>query len=217
VALQRRKVLRISAVLGSDASPVQLCSGAETWLDVTIGTTTLTCDFSAQIPQGRRRLQSVPFAQQGQPADISARVWQSTGIPIADSVNTPFPFDMERWDTDNIHNPGDPTKLTPQTPGKYLICGHISFAGNAVGLRQVGLYKNGNPIATSIKDAVTSGGAPGCGVICPTDFSICTHDNLAANDYVELFVLQTSGGPLNVVAGNQVQESESDFLLVKVP
>jgi hypothetical protein len=74
-----RRFERITAVLGSDASPVQLCGGAETWLDVTVGTTTFTCDFSADDdpnnpppPPARKRLHSVPSAQQGMPADLSA-------------------------------------------------------------------------------------------------------------------------------------------------
>ena len=53
-ALQRRKVLRISAVLGSDSSPVELCSGSGTWMDVSVGTMTMTCDFGAQVPSARR-------------------------------------------------------------------------------------------------------------------------------------------------------------------
>lgn len=66
-----RRFASMRAVLGSDASPIQLCTGAETWLDVTVGTTTLTCDFSADDDPknpppapARKRVNGVPFAQQ---------------------------------------------------------------------------------------------------------------------------------------------------------
>jgi hypothetical protein len=206
VALQRRKVLRISAVLGSDASPVQLCSGPETWLDVVAGTTTLTCDFSAQMPQARRRLQSVPFAQQGQSADISTRVCRTGVLTVADSTNTAVPFDAERWDTDDIHAAGDPTKLTAQTSGKYLIFGHIAWVGTATGRRQVAIYKNSDPIAIQNE--------PGSA----THFSISTHHELLQGEFVELFVLQDSGGPNDISAGcHPTQNFADDFGMVKLP
>lgn len=61
-----RRFASISAMLGSDATPAQLCSGNETWMDVSVGVQTFTCDFSASRPQARRRLQSVAYAVAGQ-------------------------------------------------------------------------------------------------------------------------------------------------------
>ena len=58
-----RRFASIRAVLGSDTNPIELCAGAETWLDVSVGSQTFTCDFSAKAPQNRRRLVSVPFAR----------------------------------------------------------------------------------------------------------------------------------------------------------
>lgn len=53
-----RKFDRIEVVLGTPA-PTQFCPGAENWLDLTIGTATLTCDFSATVPRNRRLLRTV--------------------------------------------------------------------------------------------------------------------------------------------------------------
>ncbi len=63
-----RDFISIRAVLGSDTAPVQLDPGAEAWLDVTVGLTTLTCDFSAKTPMARRRLQSIAFALRAETA-----------------------------------------------------------------------------------------------------------------------------------------------------
>ncbi len=69
--IRRKSFLTIRATLGSDASPAQVCPGQETWLDLTIGTTTITCDFGLHVkpdvdPPARRRLQSAAFAIAGQ-------------------------------------------------------------------------------------------------------------------------------------------------------
>lgn len=69
--VQRKKTLRVAAVIGSDAAPVELCAGDETWLDVSIGTATLTCDFSSQSPAPRRRLHAQAFVAGGGTAGVS--------------------------------------------------------------------------------------------------------------------------------------------------
>jgi hypothetical protein len=56
-----RQFAGIRAVIGSDATPVQLCADAETWVDMSVGAQTFTCDFSAKTPAARRRLQSTAF------------------------------------------------------------------------------------------------------------------------------------------------------------
>jgi hypothetical protein len=60
-----RTFLEIRATVGSDATPVQLCPGEETWIDVSVGTVTFTCDFSAHTPAGRKRLHGVAYARNG--------------------------------------------------------------------------------------------------------------------------------------------------------
>jgi formylglycine-generating enzyme required for sulfatase activity len=63
-----RKFDAIRAVLGSDATPAALCPGNATWMDLSVGSTTFTCSFSAAPPQpARKRLLGVAFAQQANP------------------------------------------------------------------------------------------------------------------------------------------------------
>lgn len=129
-----RRFLRLHAVLGpagDSGTPVQLCSGDETWVDVTVGPSDpLTCDFGADpnSKQGlapdapaRRRLQSAAYAKSAAHADsagyaeslrdVSVRAYNAANIPnIPDgappSAGTVLPFGSERWDTDGMHDAG---------------------------------------------------------------------------------------------------------------
>jgi hypothetical protein len=91
-----RSFAQLKAVIGSDATPIQLCSGTESWLDVTVGVQTLTCDFSSQPPAARRRLHAVAFASQGAGGGTVSEVDSGAGLqggPITTSgtlsVNAP--------------------------------------------------------------------------------------------------------------------------------
>ncbi len=142
------------------------------------------------------------------PTDISARVCHTGVFTVADSTNTAVPFDTERSDTDNIHDTvTNNTRLTATTPGRYLIFGHITWVGTTGGVRQVGIYKNGDPIAIQNQPGSASG------------FSISTHHQLAQGDYVELFVLQNSGGSVGIPDGcpPNPQNYTNDFGMVKLP
>jgi hypothetical protein len=207
-----RKAARITAVL---ASPT-LCSGSDTWVDVVVNGTTLGCDFSATGDStARRKLSAVPFASECQACtsaqstqDISARVCHTGVLTVADSTNTAVPFDTERWDTDSIHDTvTNNTRLTATTAGKYLIFGHVGWVGTTSGFRQVAIYRNGDPVAIQNQPATAS------------LFSISTHHQLSQGDYVELFVLQSSGGPVGISDGcpPNPQNYTNDFGMVKLP
>jgi hypothetical protein len=211
-SLLKRKALRLQAVLGSDATPVQLCSGNQTWLDVSVGLQAFTCDFSSQSPQARRRLHSTPSAQTAQPPDISARLHNSSYIIVSDSTDTPLSFDTERWDTGcaspGMHDPStNPTRLTACAAGKYLIYGHFRFeATSTAGYRKGYIHLDGGtPLAEVTVPAVIGD---------MTSISIATHAILGAGQYVELRVYQNSGIPLSIhVAGWVTPE----FGMVKLP
>lgn len=72
-----RRFANVRAVIGGDANPVVLCPDIETWIDVTVGIHTLTCDFSAAAPSPRKRLQGVAFAQvsDGLPGPRGLNCW----------------------------------------------------------------------------------------------------------------------------------------------
>jgi hypothetical protein len=224
-----RKFGEIRAV-GSDAQPIELCAGAETWMDVTVSTTTLTCEFSADpnskpgvLPDApaRRRLQAVAFAREAEHSeacetctgvqDVSVKVFRSTDFSAPSGVFTAIPFTEERWDTVGLHNNGDPTRLTAPVDGKYLIFGSVIFDGSASTghLRDLGIYLNGVGTGQFLVQERSQ--------IETTDFAklaVVTHHTLAAGDFVELAAYQDTGALL-VLFGAALGSME--FGMVKLP
>ena len=80
----------------------------------------------------------------------------------------------------------------------YTISSVISFAANATGVRAITLALNGDTTATgryaeTLIPAVGSGDS--------TVLTLSTNIVLAANDYIEVYAYQTSGGALNIGSG----------------
>lgn len=206
-AATRRKFAEIRAAL---PSPVQVCSGGETWLDVVVGSTTLGCDFSKQgaAQQQRRKLVNLPFV----PSDeISARVYNSTYLSIPNNTETTLTFDSERWDTDEIHSTvSNTSRLTAPTAGKYFIYAHVRFSQNPTGRRLLRLKLGAPATHLATQDA------PGFSAATDSTFlSVSTHYQLAAGDYVEAVVIQSSGGQLDVIG--DVSDSPPEVGMVKLP
>jgi hypothetical protein len=126
------------------------------------------------------------------PASRSVRVYHSVAQPSNDNTVLMLSFDCERWDTGGLHDAVQPTRLTCPQTGIYLISGSVSFAANATGRRYLDILLNGSTmIARQISPAAPVGA---------TDLTVSTHYQLNAGDYVELRVLQQSGGALNINA-----------------
>lgn len=121
----------------------------------------------------------------------SARVYNNAHISLNNATLTNLTFNTERWDTDTIHDTTTNTgRLTCKTAGIYIVTGHVSFAANATGIRDVRILHNGTTTyATTRADAAASG---------KTNMTISSILSLAVNDYVELVAYQSSGGALNV-------------------
>jgi hypothetical protein len=125
------------------------------------------------------------------------RVYNNANISTANASGQAVTLNSEHYDDNNIHSTSsNQSRLTCQTAGKYHIFANIRWASNATGYRNVYLQ-------------VTSGGntfyiAADCVAAVnghETDQCLSTIWDLAAGDYVELWVLQTSGGNLNIVGG----------------
>lgn len=95
--------------------------------------------------------------------------------------------------------------MTCKTAGKYQITGHIQWPTNATGIRNLDIILNG---ATVIADVTTIGNATNT-----VDQLVTTLYDLAANDYVELRALQTSGGALNV---NSVTNYSPELMMGRI-
>jgi len=122
-----------------------------------------------------------------------ARVYNSISLTIATATNTYLTFDTERYDNGGLHDTTSNTsRLTAQKAGKYLISAHVSWGISATGYRQASLVVNRtDKIAGATHKAVDPD---------YDEQSISTVYHLAAADYVEVQVRQTSGGDLAVNA-----------------
>ena len=134
------------------------------------------------------------------------RVFNSAVQSIPNTTLTAHTFNSERWDTDSIHSTvSNTSRLTAVTSGLYDINGTIEFASNAIGHRQIAIKLNNITFISSHTTNALS--------TLSTNLAISTIYQLAAGDYVELFVAQTSGGPLNTsVVGN----SSPEFMMTRV-
>lgn len=124
-------------------------------------------------------------------------VHNSAAISIATGTTATYlTFDTEDFDTDACHDLVTNTgRLTCKTAGLYIISANVQFAANATGIREMDFLLNG---ATTIRkfQVNTVAGAFG------TQLTLTTLKPLAVNDYVQLGVIQDSGGALNVVASS---------------
>jgi hypothetical protein len=118
---------------------------------------------------------------------------------IANNTATAATFDTEATDSDNMHSTVTNTSRLPAvTPGWYMVSGNVPFASNATGSRWIAFQVNGLP-ASRIGFTQT-GSAGGSGP--ETALSSAAPVFLNVNDYVEMIVLQTSGGALNIDTAN---------------
>lgn len=120
-----------------------------------------------------------------------ARVYNDVDETISTATNTYLTLNSERYDNGGLHSTVSNTgRLTAQKAGLYLISAHISWAINATGYRYVTIVLNRLSILA---------GATHKAVDPDYDYqSLSTVYPLAANDYVEVQVRQTSGGDLAV-------------------
>jgi len=126
-----------------------------------------------------------------------------TGIVTA--TDTVVLFTDEDHDTDTMHSTvTDTGRLTAPTAGKYRISGAVAFDVNATGSRILKLRKNG----TTVYDADEK---PASASFFPYT-RIATTVALAAGDYVELVVYQTSGGNTDLKFINGVPHFEMEWV-----
>lgn len=127
-----------------------------------------------------------------------ARVYNSGAISISNSSLTALTFDSERVDVGSCHSTGsNPSRLTAPDAGYYSSAGNVSWAANATGVRQASIRLNG---ATIIGEVIL----PNVGAGTAAEIQVVASYQLAAGDYLELCVLQNSGGSLNVNAGASI-------------
>lgn len=144
------------------------------------------------------------------PTNISVRVFNSADISVPSAGPTPqfIAFDSEHWDTADMHDLADPTRLTAPVGGNYLIFVHLDYEPNPAGMRDAVIFLNGiRPIAYARQPASPSS---------DTFVNISTHYELVAGDFVELLVAQDSGVP-TLIRRVPNDDRSPEFGMVRIP
>lgn len=123
-------------------------------------------------------------------ATAAAKVSLSASQAISHNTNTAIIFDTEEQDTDGMYSSGNPTRITVQRNGDYLIGCYVIFYTNSTGVRSTAIVvsRAGN----SIYDSRNAVGADHTKVSIVGKVSLQTGDTIYTNVY------QGSGGNLNV-------------------
>jgi hypothetical protein len=123
-------------------------------------------------------------------------VKSSVNQSIANGVNTTLSFDLEDYDTDNLHSTTtNNSRITISRAGLWLFFATVVFASNSTGFRTVYLGINGGGSIGVTRVTVNA--------VSGIETYVCAAGmkNLSVNDYVEVIVSQNSGAALNVLSG----------------
>lgn len=125
----------------------------------------------------------------------AAHVFLNANQSIPDSTVTAIAFANEEIDTAGFHdNATNNTRITIPTTGRYQITAQAQFAANSTGYRYIRVRKNGTTSLLYFSEPAISAGIE-------KTLSATRIVDLVATDYIELIVVQSSGGALNVIAG----------------
>jgi hypothetical protein len=128
----------------------------------------------------------------GTPALVGVSAYDSVsaGQNISNTTYTALTYDSENYDTDAFHSTATNTSrltIPAGKGGKYSVTAFVNWDNNSTGRRIVALYKNGANTKT-LGNETSSGYLGQLGA-----YTI----ELAAADYIEIFVYQDSGGTRN--------------------
>ena len=128
----------------------------------------------------------------------AARVLRSTNQKLANNRFVVIAFDTERLDTQELHGPPDPTRLTAPVAGVYTISGTACWEHDTDGHRALRLQVGGEADLVGVQDDAQDVNTPfALDSMCQNASTVA---ELAAGDFVQLQMLQSSGHPLGVVA-----------------
>lgn len=125
----------------------------------------------------------------------TCRLSKSANQSITNTTWTALTYDQETYDTDNMHSlVTNPTRITVNTPGLYLLTANVIFVPNATGNRLTGFRKN-----TLSPTDPTEGFVGGAAVTAANEagYTLTQVVKAIATDYWEVMVWQSSGGALN--------------------
>lgn len=122
---------------------------------------------------------------------LGAGVLRTSAQSLPDDTSTAINFESEAFDEGDLWDIGADTRLTIADDGKYLVGATVSFDSNTTGKRQLIVRLNGTDVIATSEIPAAAGAESVCASIVV---------DLAATDYLELMVLQDSGGALDLVS-----------------
>ena len=125
---------------------------------------------------------------------VGCSLYKTANQTISHDTITQVTFDAEAYDTDGFHSTSTNTsRITIPTGkgGKYLFTFQTQWDLNGTGDRSIYYYKNGANGTAMVRYSIVSGS-----YYTIQNASIVL--DLVAGDYIEMYVLQSSGGNLNI-------------------
>jgi hypothetical protein len=169
-------------------------TGADTFAKLTVGAndTVLTADSTAAT--GLKWA-----AAAGGSSFVGAKATSSSSTSATNGTWVAIAFQTEDFDTNTFHdNSTNNTRITIPSgkAGKYLFigAGGLTGAGGGTGRRFLTLYKNGSQIAATQLEFTASS-------LAVMQLQTTAILDLAVSDYIELYILQTSGSAINTDFG----------------
>ena len=121
-------------------------------------------------------------------------VYNGSVQSVPDSTITALLCGSESLDNNGMHSTTSNTsRITAIAAGRYTFTGTASFAPDATGMRRLTFRLNGTTEYDLVQVVATS-------VLSNVILSASRTFTLAANEYMEMTVHQSSGGALNVTA-----------------
>ena len=143
-------------------------------------------------------------------AFVGCSVYRTSDQTISTGTTTTVTWDAEAYDTDNMHSTSTNTsRITIPTGkgGKYLLIAKFIWSNNGTGARQYAFAKNGTFKGWEVIFPVSASGSYSA-------YSGSFVWDLAAGDYIECQVNQSSGGNLGLLG--DASGDSSKFCVVKI-
>lgn len=131
-------------------------------------------------------------------------VYNNAGLATATGVSILLPFDSEVEDNDNMHSTvTNPSRITFNTAGVYMILPRLSLPSSANGGRQINLRLNAAGNVAGGTSLIIMQGQQGSSGIAAFGIPAQAWLYRAANvgDYIEMNIQQTSGGAQTTTTG----------------
>jgi hypothetical protein len=150
-------------------------------------------EIARQLINHDRRLQHLERLETALTSGEGARVFNDANLVIPNAVVTTLTYNSESYDTDNIHSVIlNPSRLTCRTPGIYAIAFAHQWEWNVNGTRDQWMLLNGITRIDRFEQVAMSS---------TSQFGYMQYE-LAVGDFIEIQVLQTSGGNLSMWAAS---------------